>query len=61
MALNPEASNRTQAAVWWLKGQAYEQLDDNTEAIECYEKSLEIHPEFERARESLQKLNTGKQ
>ncbi len=53
-------SNRTKAAVWWLKGQAYELLSDEAIAIECYEKSVFLHPEFDRAKKSLQKLKEKK-
>ena len=60
LLLGKNKSNRTKAAVWWLKGQAYEQLDRRVKAIECYEMSLELHSEFKRAKESLQKLNPEK-
>lgn len=61
LQLGKGSSNRTIAAVWWLKGQALEQLHNNAEAIRCYQASLESSPEFEQAKESLQKLDTGKQ
>ena len=57
LLLGQDESNSTKAAVWWLKGQAYEQLGESAEARGCYETSLEFHPEFERAIESLQKLS----
>ena len=61
LLLGKGRSNHTKAAVWWLKGQALEQLHNNAEAIKCYETSLELSPEFERSIESLQKLKIGKQ
>jgi len=42
--------------VWWLSGKGYEQLNDTKKAVECYQKSLEIDPDFKRAEESLQEL-----
>lgn len=59
LVLRPEASQSTQSAVWWLSGKGYEQLKETQKAIECYRKSLEISPDFERAKESLRQL-TGK-
>lgn len=56
LALRPQASPNTQSAVWWLTGQAYERLNEIQKAIECYQKSLEISPAFERAKESLDQL-----
>ena len=53
-------SKRTEAAVWWLKGQAYEKLDNREKAIECYETSLQSDPEFKRSKESLRKLISKK-
>ena len=53
-------SKRTEAAVWWLKGQAYEQLGNRENAIESYETSLQLDPEFERSVESLKKLKSKK-
>lgn len=49
-------SNRTEAAVWWLKGMAYEQLGNREKAIESYETSLKSDPEFKRSKDSLKKL-----
>ena len=60
MDLNPEASNRTQAAVWWLSGKGYEQLMDPEKAIDCYKKSLKVNPEFNRAKESLNQITGEK-
>ncbi len=48
------------AAAWWRKGVAYEQLEKTKKAIKCYEKSLELDPEFEHAKESLQKIKEKK-
>lgn len=59
LLLGKNKSNRTKAAVSWLKGQAYEQLDNRVKSIECYEMSLKLHSNFTRAKESLQKLNAG--
>jgi CubicO group peptidase (beta-lactamase class C family) len=53
-------SNRTKAAVWWLKGQAYEQLNNREKAIESYETSLQLDPEFERSEKALKKLKSKK-
>ena len=61
LLLGKGTSNHTKAAVWWLKGQALEQLHNIAEAIECYETSLELSPEFERANESLQKHDMREQ
>ena len=55
-----EASIGTQAAVWWLTGKGYEQLNETKKAIECYRKSLEISPDFKRAKESLRHLTEKK-
>ena len=60
MKLNPEASNSTQAAVWWLSGKGYEQLNDPEKAIDCYKKNLKVNPEFNRAKESLNQLTGEK-
>lgn len=60
LVLRPDASNSTQAAVWWLTGQGYEQLNKTKKAIECYQKSLEIDPKFKRAEESLRQLTDKK-
>jgi len=48
------------AAAWWRKGVAYEQLEKTKNAIKCYEKSLELDPKFEHAKESLQKIKEKK-
>ena len=53
-------SKRTKAAVWWLKGQAYEKLGNREKAIESYETSLQSDPEFNRSEESLKKLRSKK-
>jgi CubicO group peptidase (beta-lactamase class C family) len=53
-------SNRTKAAVWWLKGQAYEQLGNREKAIESYETSLQLDPDFKRSEESHKKLKSKK-
>ena len=53
------ASESTQpsiAAAWWRKGVAYEQLAMSEQAIESYEKSLELDPDFEYARDALTRL-----
>jgi len=60
MVLNPGASKGTQAAVWWLSGKGYEQLNDRDKAIDCFERSLEIKPDFSRAMESLEQI-TGEE
>ncbi|MBN2245366.1 MAG: tetratricopeptide repeat protein, partial [Candidatus Aminicenantes bacterium] len=60
LRLRPDASQSTQAAIWWLSGKGYEQLDDTIKAIECYQKSLKIDPDFKRAEESLQQLSNKK-
>jgi len=60
LELRPQASHRTQSAVWWLSGKGYEQLKNKNKAVECYKKSLEITPDFKRAEESLNRL-TGKE
>jgi CubicO group peptidase (beta-lactamase class C family) len=61
LALRPQASPNTQSAVWWLTGQGYERLNESQKAVECYRKSLEISPDFERAKESLEQLTRKKQ
>jgi CubicO group peptidase (beta-lactamase class C family) len=61
LALRPQASPNTQSAVWWLTGQGYERLNEIQKAIECYQKSLEISPDFERAKESLKQLTRKKE
>jgi CubicO group peptidase (beta-lactamase class C family) len=60
LALRPQASHNTRSAVWWLTGQGYERLKETQKAIECYRKSLEISPDFERAKESLRQLTPKK-
>ena len=60
LSLGEDQSNRTKSAVWWLKGQANELLNDEAKAIECYEKSLLLYPEFDRAKKSLKKLKEKK-
>jgi len=60
LALRPQASHRTQSAVWWLSGKGYEQLKNKNKAIECYKKSHEITPNFQRAEESLRQLMNKK-
>ena len=60
LVLRPGASHNTQSAVWWLTGQGYERLKETQKAMECYKKSLEISPDFERAKESLRKLTHKK-
>jgi len=60
LTLNPQASPRTEAAVWWLTGKGYEQLKNTEKAVECYKKSLKIDPDFIRAKESLQQLTEEK-
>lgn len=54
-------SKRTEAAVWWLKGQAYELFGNREKAIESYETSLQSDTEFKRSEESLKKLKLKKQ
>jgi CubicO group peptidase (beta-lactamase class C family) len=54
-------SNRTEAAVWWLKGQAYEKLGNPEKAVESYKTSLQSDPEFKRSEESLKKLRSKKE
>jgi CubicO group peptidase (beta-lactamase class C family) len=44
------------AAAWWRKGVAHEQLGNTKKAIRCYEKSLELEPDFELAKESLEAI-----
>jgi tetratricopeptide (TPR) repeat protein len=44
------------AAAWWRKGVAYEQLADTGKAIECYQQSLELDPEFQQSNEALKRL-----
>jgi CubicO group peptidase (beta-lactamase class C family) len=61
LALRPQASPNTQSAVWWLTGHGYERLKETQKAEECYRKSLEISPDFERAKESLKQLTRKKQ
>jgi CubicO group peptidase (beta-lactamase class C family) len=61
LTLRPQASPNTQSAVWWLTGQGYERIEEVQKAVECYRKSLEISPDFERAKESLQQLTRKKQ
>jgi hypothetical protein len=39
-----------------LSGKGYEQLHEIPKALECYKKSLEFDPGFERASESLKRL-----
>jgi CubicO group peptidase (beta-lactamase class C family) len=58
LRIGKERSNRTKAAVWWLKGQAYEQLGNREKAIENYETSLKLDPKFSRSEESLKKLKS---
>jgi CubicO group peptidase (beta-lactamase class C family) len=53
-------SKQTEAAVWWLKGQAYEKLGNREKAIESYERSLQSDPKFERSEESLRNLKLKK-
>lgn len=60
LVLRPEASQSTQSAVWWLSGKGYEQLKETQKAIECYRKSLEISPDFKRAKVSLRQLTDKK-
>ncbi|MBN1272898.1 MAG: serine hydrolase [Candidatus Aminicenantes bacterium] len=60
LALNPQASPNTQAAVWWLTGQGYEKLNKIQKARECYRKSLKISPDFQRAEKSLRQLTDKK-
>jgi len=60
LLLTKGKSNRTEAAVWWLKGKAYEQLGKREKAIESYETSLQSDPEFKRSKESLKKLKSKK-
>jgi len=60
LTLRPDASQSTQAAVWWMSGKGYEQKNENKKAIECYQKSLDIDPNFKRAEESLRQLNEKK-
>ncbi len=56
LELNREASKNTVAAVWWFKGQGFELLEKFAKAVECYRKSLEFNPGFERARKALEEL-----
>ena len=60
MRLNPDASRGTQAAVWWLSGKGYEQLNDRDKAIDCFNRSLKIKPDFSRAIESLKQVTGEK-
>jgi CubicO group peptidase (beta-lactamase class C family) len=48
------------AAAWWRKGVAHEQLGNTKKAVRCYEKSLELEPDFELAKESLEKIKGQK-
>jgi len=45
-----------QAAAWWRRGMALQQLDRLDEAGASFEKALAINPEMEEARQSLQAL-----
>jgi CubicO group peptidase (beta-lactamase class C family) len=58
--LADEKTEPSIAAAWWRKGIAYEQLQQVDKAIECYKKSLELEPDFEQAKESLEKLENKK-
>lgn len=60
LRITKERSNRTEAAVWWLKGQAHENIGNREKAIKCYEASLRSDPEFGRAEDSLKKLRSKK-
>jgi CubicO group peptidase (beta-lactamase class C family) len=53
------ANDRTQPSIpaaWWRKGVAYEEMGDRDSALECYEKSIKMDPEFGQAREALKRL-----
>ena len=60
LELNSQASDRTRSAVWWISGKGYEQLGSNLKAVECYKKCLDISPDFNQAKESLNQLKEKK-
>lgn len=45
------------AAAWWRKGNAFELLGKLADARKSYERSLQLDPEDEQAKQSLAKLN----
>jgi tetratricopeptide (TPR) repeat protein len=46
----------TQKETYWIKGKIQENKNDFMGAIECYGKSLEIDPNYQRAKESIREL-----
>jgi tetratricopeptide (TPR) repeat protein len=44
------------AAAYWRMGMAYEQLGDPDSAFACYENSLNLDPDYERAKKALKAL-----
>ncbi len=56
---NPAQGLPGPAAAHWRMGNAYEQLEKNTEARRSYERSLEIDPDNANAKKSLAKLKRG--
>lgn len=54
--LADETTRPSAAAAWWRKGVAFEQLGDTQQAVQCYDKALELDISFEQAAEALQRL-----
>ena len=50
----------TQAAAWWRKGNAFELLKNNAEAIKCYEKSMALDPMMPQPRMDLDRVKALK-
>ncbi len=50
---NASMLDKKSFTIWYEMGQAYGHLDDYKEAIECYEKALEINPSSNDVKEAL--------
>ena len=56
IALAGTDAQPSRAAAWWRKGNAYELMGKIAEARASYEQSLQLDPNDEDVRQSLQKL-----